>query len=155
MTKNDIVQSINRLWTFDNDQQHTHTWHDKQKLIEEIDQIDEGELSDEYHSMNELYEFRKMYNAALFNQWAKSTYEINPNIPATYDVHKSLKHHDGEDCFGGGWFIVVAMLTTGQISNHYKLKDWNLFKIPVTYKAKYQFDNHTPQDVLDRLKQIL
>ncbi len=30
-----------------------------------------GSLSDGYHTFNELYEFRKMYNAALFNEWAK------------------------------------------------------------------------------------
>jgi hypothetical protein len=71
-----------------------------------------------------------------------------------YDVHKSTKHHDGEDCFGGGWFIVVAMLPGGQITNHYKMKDWDLFKIPVEGKAKYEFDGHTGIDVIKRLKQL-
>lgn len=28
-----------------------------------------AELSDGYHTFDELYEFRKMYNAALFNEW--------------------------------------------------------------------------------------
>ena len=27
-----------------------------------------------------------------------------------YDVHKSIKHFDGDFCFGGGWFIVSAKL---------------------------------------------
>ena len=106
----------------------------------------ENDLSDGYHTFNELYEFRKLYNAALFNEWAAK---------GKYDVHKSLKHYDGEDCFGGGWFIVVAILPTGQITNHYKLKDWNLFKVPEIEKAKYPFDGHTPQDVLKRLSEIL
>ena len=31
--------------------------------------IDQGcDISDGYHTFNELYEFRKLYNAALFNQ---------------------------------------------------------------------------------------
>ena len=30
---------------------------------------DIGDLSDGYHTFNELYEFRKIYNAALFNEW--------------------------------------------------------------------------------------
>ena len=29
------------------------------------------EVSDGYHTMDELYEFRKVYNAALFNEWAR------------------------------------------------------------------------------------
>lgn len=106
-----------------------------------------GELSDGYHTYNELYDFRKMYNAALFNEWAM---EDEPK----YDVHKSWKHYDGEDCFGGGWFIVVAILPTGQISNHYPAADWDLFKVPETPTAKYEFDGHTPQDVLERLTNI-
>lgn len=103
--------------------------------------------SDGYHTFKELYEFRKVYNAALFNQWAKF------DIPY-YDVHKSWKHHDGEFCFGGGWFIVVAILPSGQISNHYAAEDWDLFKIPIAEKAKYPFDGHTPQDVIERLKNL-
>jgi len=35
----------------------------------------------------------------------------------------------GEYCFGGGWFLVVAVLPTGQISNHYELKHWDLLNI--------------------------
>jgi hypothetical protein len=66
-------------------------------------------------------------------------------------VHKSIRHHDGELCFGGGWFIVVAKLPTGQISNHYEMKDWDLFRIPQADKALYPFDGHTAKDVLERI----
>lgn len=103
------------------------------------------ELSDGYHTFKELYEFRKVYNAALFNEWAEQN---------KYDVHKSLCHYDGELCFGGGWFIVVAVLPTGQISNHYDVKDWGLFQVPEVDRAKYEFDGHTGQDVLERLKAL-
>ena len=104
-----------------------------------------GSISDGYHTFDELYEFRMVYNAALFNEW----YEQNK-----YETHKSKKHYDGEECFGGGWFIVVAILPTGQISNHYELKHWDLFKIEEVDKAKYPFDGHTPQDVIKRLKSL-
>ena len=110
----------------------------------ELQSIDEN-TSDGYHTFKELYEFRKVYNAALFNEWAKS---------GNYFVHKSWKHHDGELCFGGGWFIVVAVLPSGQISNHYEDKDWDLFKIPETPTAMFEFDGHTPQDVLNRLQNL-
>ena len=105
-----------------------------------------GNISDGYHSFNELYEFRKIYNALLFNEWH------NQN---KYEVYKSKKHFDGIDCFDGGWFIVVAILPTGQISNHYKNEDWELFKIPEYEKSKYEFDNHSSNDVLIRLKSII
>lgn len=107
----------------------------------------ENDISDGYHTFNELYEFRKLYNAVLFNEWA------NNKIPK-YDVHKSWKHNDGEDCFGGGWFIVVAVLPDGQISNHYKAKDWDLFNVPEKEKAIYEFDGHTPSDVMYRLESL-
>lgn len=119
-----------------------------------------GTISDGYHTFNELYEFRKMYNAALFNEWAKGNNEFIDHAkegfknPPKYSVHKSWKHFDGELCFGGGWFIVMAVLPTGQISNHYEAKDWDLFKIPETEKAQFEFDGHTSADVLERLKNL-
>lgn len=107
--------------------------------------LDAGDVSDGYHTFNELYEFRKVYNAVLFNEWAAQ---------GKYDCHKSTRHFEGDECFGGGWFIVVAILPDGQISNHYEMKDWELFKLPTQEKALYEFDGHTSEDVLQRLKKI-
>lgn len=101
-----------------------------------------SETSDGYHTFRELYEFRKAYNAALFNELAANGKCL---------VHKSLRHHDGELCFGGGWFIVVAILSEGQISNHYELADWDLFRVPAVDKALFEFDGHTGADVIKRL----
>lgn len=103
-------------------------------------------VSDGYHTFEELYEFRKMYNAALFNEWSST---------GKYQVHKSLRHNSGEECFGGGWFIVVALLPNGQITNHYKIEDWNLFKCRETEKALFEYDGHTGKDVLDRLRHLI
>jgi len=111
----------------------------------QVGQVIDENTSDGYHTFKELYEFRKAYNVALFNEWAMQN---------KYDVHKSWKHNDGEECFGGGWFIVVAVLPGGQISNHYEAKDWDLFKIPEEEKAKYPFDGHTGEDVIKRLINI-
>lgn len=126
------------------------------KIQEQIDQMEgreKAKLSDGYHTFDELYEFRKLYNAALFNEWAKHE-SWGGRVTPKYDVHKSIRHHDGELCFGGGWFIVVAILPEGQISNHYRMEDWDLFQIPESEKAKYEFDGHTSADVLERLKQL-
>ena len=103
----------------------------------------DGNTSDGYHTFNELYEFRKAYNAALFNEWSAG---------GKCSVHKSWRHHDGELCFGGGWFIVVAVLPEGQISNHYEARDWSLFAIPETERALFKFDGHNGSDVVARLK---
>lgn len=114
------------------------------QMEEEQNKVTE-DTSDGYHTFKELYEFRVVYNAALFNEWA---------LQNKYEVHKSWLHHDGELCFGGGWFIVSAMLPTGQISNHYSSEYWDLFKIPETETALFPFDGHTSQDVLNRLENI-
>jgi len=112
-------------------------WLKKQKEPE-----DKGEISDGYHTFNELYYYRMLYNAAFFNLLPKEW------------VHKSKKHHTGEECFGGGWFVVMAQLPTGQISNHYELKDWDLFQIPEKETAD-EWDGHTPQEAAERLYKYL
>lgn len=119
------------------DRLHDAYWLDKQGESQ-----DKGEISDGYHTFNELYYYRMLYNAAFFNMLPKEW------------VHKSKKHHDGEECFGGGWFIVMANLPTGQISNHYELKDWDLFQIPEKEVAD-KWDGLTPQEAADRLHKYL
>ena len=109
--------------------------------ISEPEMIDLGTVSDGYHTFDELYEFRKLYNAAFFNGLDHDTYH----------VHKSTKHFEGDECFGGGWFIAVAVLPTGMISNHYEMKDWDLFHIPEVERSTIKFDGHTPKDVVARL----
>lgn len=118
---------------------------DLQPYKEEIME-DKGNISDGYHTFNELYEYRLLYNASMFNELAKQ---------GLYDVHKSKKHSDGTIPFGDeNWFIVQAELPTGQISNHYKMKDWDLFNVPEKEKAN-TYDGHTPQDVAKRLREFL
>ena len=114
------------------------------RLIDSLqqEQTDMGEVSDGYHTFNELYYYRMLYNAAFFNLLPKEW------------VHKSKRHHTGEECFGGGWFIVMANLPTGQISNHYELKYWDLFQVPEKEFAD-EWDGHTPQEAAERLHKYL
>lgn len=107
-------------------------------------QIDEN-TSDGYHTFKELYEFRMLYNAAFFNELAET---------GILKVVKSKRHHEGDECFSGSWFIVVADLPSGQISNHYQLKDWDLFKIPEVERSP-KWDGHTAADVALRLREFL
>ena len=123
------------------------------EIIEQAKQIEAEQnkvtedTSDGFHTFKELYEFRMYYNAALFNEWGYQD---------KYGVHKSLRHHDGELCFGGEWFIVCAVLPDGQqISNHYHIEHWQLFKITEAAKAVFSYDGHTSKDVIDRLHKFI
>lgn len=44
----------------------------------------------------------------------------------------------------------MAYLPTGQVSNHYRIEDWNLFDIPERWKAD-EWDGHTPVEAANRL----
>ncbi len=143
------------------------SFEDKQKLIVNIANsigVDTEDIHDGYHSFYELYRFRMLYNALLFNEWAKTSSEANwldrgersiPIVYPKYNVHKSRRHYDGELCFGGGWFVVVAVLPGGQITNHYEEKYWHLFEIPAYERAMYPFDGHTSIDVATRMENLL
>lgn len=97
--------------------------------------------------IDELYDFRMIYHAMIFNEWTKQ---------GLYDVHKSFRHHDGEKCFDSDdWFIVIAMLPTGQVSNRYHKKYWQFFKCPEEYCAKHPWNGHSSMDVTKRLIQLL
>lgn len=104
-------------------------------------------VSDGYHTFGELYRHRMLLNAALFTNWAAYGHE-------SFEVHKSLLHHDGEAPFGGGWFIVVAQLPTGQISYHYQLEHWDLFSILERERAA-PWDGHSSEQAADRLQRFL
>lgn len=104
------------------------------------------DVSDGFHTIGELYRFRAIFNAVLFNEWASQ---------AKYFVHKSRRHYNGELCFGGGWFIVAAKLPAGLISNHYPMEVWDLFHIPETEKSIFEYDGHTSSDTLQRLISLI
>lgn len=103
-----------------------------------------GLEQDEHHTMSELYEYRLIYHAHAVRDW----------IAKGYPVVKSWYHHDGERCFDGGWFIVVAELPSGQVSNHYKATFWNLFDVPAVELAP-EWDGHTPTEAAIRLMNAL
>lgn len=107
---------------------------------------DMGEVSDGYHTFNELYRYRMLYNAAFFNLLARG---------GQVEVCKSRRHSDGEKCFGSDdWFIVMAILPTGRVSNHYESKYWDLFDVPERETA-FEYDGHTPNEAADRIEKYL
>jgi hypothetical protein len=99
---------------------------------------------DEHHTMDALYEYRMLYHSFAVMWWREQE----------YPVVKSWKHSNGEDCFGGGWFIVVAILPEGQVSNHYRAAHWDLFDVPEV-RLPPEFDGHTPSQAADRIAAAL
>lgn len=101
---------------------------------------------DGFHSMEELYDYRMVYNAftaAYFAEHGKAV--------------KSWLHHDGEPPFGkpwGTWFIVAVHTPEGWATNHYTGEHWDLFHIPAKHEAP-PWDGHTPEVALQRLKNML
>lgn len=99
-----------------------------------------GEISDGYHTFDELYEHRH----ALFLAFMASH-------PAASWI--SRKHADGSSL--GGWFIAGMVLPWGgaEISYHLPDKMWDLAKKTGArvFETGLPWDGHTPSDVVKRL----
>lgn len=109
---------------------------DKIKEICKIANIDDiGDLSDGYHTFNQLYHQRAILFATIVN--------LNPD-----KSWKSFKHEDGKYCFDkdGEWFIVGVDTPEGSYTYHYDKKYWDYFKCPELEVAKH-WDGHTEEDV--------
>lgn len=108
-----------------------------EKAITEIAGVDDiGDVSDGFHTFNQLYHQRAMLFACIVNQ----------NKDKAWKTHR---HEDGELCFGGGWFLVTIDTPQGAYGYHYEDKYWDLFKCKELDKAKH-WDGYTEEDV-DRL----
>lgn len=100
---------------------------------------DRGEVSDGYHTFNDLYDERRVLSAALFNMYSGECW-------------KSRCHSDGKPCFDGGWFIVGINTPAGPYTYHYEDKYWDLFNVKV-FDTAPEWDGHTEKD-RDRLLSI-
>ena len=94
---------------------------------------DIGDLSDGYHTFNDLYYQRCVLFATLVNSYKDKAW-------------KTRYHEDGEPCFGGGWFLVTIETPEGAYGYHYENKYWNLFDCKELKKAKH-WDGYTDKDV--------
>jgi hypothetical protein len=118
---------------------------DLNSIIYNLDSKNRKQISDKYHSFDDLYNYRMMYNAGFFNL-----------LNDVFNPIKSKKHNDGELCFNGESFIVcINIPELGQIDNHYNFTEWDYFNIPEVEKSPYKFDNHTSKMVEERMKKLL
>ena len=108
--------------------------------IEVVNQLAEeyktGEISDGYHTFNELYHHR----AVLFATICNSNKEL---------AWKS-KLHDTGDMYEG-MFIVGIETPQGQATYHYDIEPyWDMFKVKELPKAP-KWDGHTPDEAIKRI----
>lgn len=117
--------------------------HELSKIADLLEQVRQfiADPRDEYHTMRDLYEWRAALHAHAARAW----------LDAGWPVVKSWRHHDGEECFGGGWFIVVTLLPTGQVSNHYPADKWDLFSVVPEADRAPAWDGHTAEEALSRI----
>ena len=91
------------------------------------------DLSDGFHTFRQLYYQRMMLFATIVKQNKDKAW-------------KSLRHEDGELCFGGGWFIVGIDTPKGSYTYHYENKYFDLFDCEILDYGKH-WDGHTEKDV--------
>jgi hypothetical protein len=108
-------------------------------------EVEIGQTSDGYHTFDGLYEHRCYLFAAL----AKALC-----LFSAAKCWKSLNHSDGS--FYDGWFVMGIGTDKGdQITYHLPRKMWNDCDDIPTVENAPEWDGHTANDVLQRLKLFL
>ena len=104
---------------------------------------DEVEISDGYHTFTQLYDHRITLYIAL----CKKIYLSAPI------VWRSKLHSDGSSW--DGWFILGIYTEKGkQITYHLPIERWNETNFAMTLDKAPEYDGHTSEDVLERLKDL-
>lgn len=112
----------------------TDTEQKRIKAICKVAHVDDiSDLSDGYHTFKQLYYQRMILFATLVKQNRGKAW-------------KSLRHEDGELCFGGGWFIVGIDTPKGSYTYHYEDNFYSLFDCIELERSKH-WDGHTEVDV--------
>ena len=112
----------------------TDTERERIKAICEVAGVSEiDDLSDGFHTFRQLYYQRMMLFAVIVKQNRDKAW-------------KSLRHEDGDLCFGGGWFIVGIDTPEGSYTYHYESNFYSLFECEELERGKH-WDGHTEKDV--------
>lgn len=105
---------------------------------------------DGYHTFTELYNHRTSLYIALCDQITNQPH----NNDARLGVWRSKYHSDGELCFGTGTQFVLGIGKAKgmQITYHLPIERWEETNFAETLDKAPDYDNHTSDDVLQRLK---
>ncbi len=116
--------------------------------------------SDGYHTFEELYDHRITLFLALCKQIAEvEKYQSHVSgITGVYSssIWRSKKHSDGELCFGTGTQFVMGIGASKgkQISYHLPIERWDEAYFAETRETAPEWDGHSSEDVLARLKNL-
>jgi hypothetical protein len=92
------------------------------------------DLSDGYHTFDELYEHRNMLFLSLCLSMRHDAWMTEPSE---------------------GWFVVFLELITGQISYHIPEKYYGRLLGRIGVDKDYKWDGHTSADAVNRLDQLV
>lgn len=107
------------------------------------------EISDGYHTFDELYEHRTVLFIVLCK---RLSYVVDP-LEQPAKIWRSKKHSDGKLIFGGKWFVLGINKEKGeQITYHLPIEKWEECIFAETLDKAPEYDGHTSDDVLKRLK---
>lgn len=108
------------------------------------------EVSDGYHTFDELYDHRIELYIAL----CRHKHELlGMENPGKHLVWRSKNHSDGEPAFGGTWFVLGIGTEKGkQITYHLPMSKWEETEFAETLEKAPEWDGHTSADVIERLK---
>jgi hypothetical protein len=98
---------------------------------------DPSNISDGYHTFSELYSHRMMLYISLMKAYPHMSW-------------KSKKHYDGTEY--QGYFIAGMKLPTGDITYHILNSLWDLLGNISELETAPEWDGHTSDLVLHRLK---
>jgi len=101
------------------------------------------DFSDGYHTFSELYNHRITLFIALCRI-----------LRHDISVWRSKYHSDGELCFGTGTQYVLGIDKRNgrQITYHIPIERWDETNFAETLDKAPEWDGHTSEDVLERLK---
>lgn len=118
----------------------------------EIEGSEDMSVSDGYHTMDELYEHRITLYIALCKEVDYSNIE-REGTEKCRPVWRSMVHSDDTDF--PGWFILGISKEKGkQITYHIPLTRWRETEFAETLIKATEWDGHTSQDVLERIKNL-
>jgi len=107
------------------------------------DGADVSQVSDGYHTFDEIYRHRNLLFAALLNSIDNTNYT---------QCWKSKKTNDGKE--EQGWFLAGIILPNDeQISYHLPVYLWDIINSKCERDFAPAWDGHTSDNVLDRLEQ--
>jgi len=105
---------------------------------------DTNKISDGYHTFAELYDHRIELYIALCREYDDT---------GKHQVWKSKRHHDNS--VFEGWFIMGVNIEKGsQISYHLPMSRWEETEFAKEWANAFEWDGHTSNDVLERLKTL-